>query len=187
MIINVGTENKSKLRAVQAAFKHYFTDFEVRAVPVESVVSAQPQGLDEITRGAKHRAKAAFTDCDLSVGIESGIFKFPRTHSGFMDTSCCAIYDGDKVYLGASPLFEHPVHVIEKLLKDNTEIATVFKEMGYGGDTLRHDEGAIGFLTKGKITREKITEIGLLMALAQIINKECYFPQAQPAEKDTSL
>ena len=178
MIIHVGSANEAKLRAVRAAFSHYFTDITIKGIAVQSIVACQPQGIKEIMKGAKHRATAAFSGADYSVGIESGIFPFPGTHSGFMDMTCCAIYDGRRHYLGTAPLFEHPTHVVDAVLKENKEISQVFHELGYGNERLRHEEGAIGFLTKGKATREKITELGILMALAQIVNRECYFPPA---------
>ena len=78
MQINVGSKNPVKIKAVRDAFGHYFKDFEVVSVNVDSGVHQQPKSLKDIVDGAKNRAIAAFKNCDYSVGLEAGIFPFPE-------------------------------------------------------------------------------------------------------------
>ena len=176
MIINLGSKNKAKLVAVKAAFSHYFKDFKINQIDVDSKVHSQPKSLKEIVQGAKNRAISAFNSekCDFAVGIESGIFEFPGTHSGYMDTSCTVIFDGKEFFIGSSPCVEFPKKVVDMVLKEDTEFAEAFKKLSWGNENLRHEKGAIGFLTKGVVTREKYTEYSVIMALVRIINKEVY-------------
>ncbi len=176
MIVSVGSENRAKLKAVENAFKHYFKGLEVKAAGIESGVGKQPISLEEIVRGAKIRAEKAFeAGGEFGVGIEAGVFPFPGSNSGYMDTACCAIYDGKEFYLGCSPLYEYPKKVVEKILKEGKEISDIFAEL-YGNTEKhdRHSQGAIGFLTKGVIPRNQLLESAVVCALTQVINRELY-------------
>jgi len=68
-----------------------------------------------IVSGAKNRALAAYKtgEYSLAFGIESGIFEVPHTKSGYMDTTCCAIYDGKEYHLGLSCCIEYPKAMID--------------------------------------------------------------------------
>ena len=81
MLIKVGTGNKVKVQAVRDVLKEYPSvispDFWTRLARVQSGVEEQPLSLEETSQGAYNRAKAAFVDCDLSVGIESGLMDIP--------------------------------------------------------------------------------------------------------------
>jgi len=176
MIINVGTNNRSKIKAVNLAFSHYYKDFKINSVKVNSDVDSQPKSLKEITKGAKTRAINAFNSgkCDLAIGIESGIFEFPETHSGYMDTSCTVIFDGKDFFIGSSPCFEYPKKVIDKIFKEKKEVTVAFHELGWSEKNLGSEQGAVGLLTKGIIPREKYTEFSIIMALMRMLNKELY-------------
>lgn len=175
MIVNVGSQNKAKIRAVKSALSRYFNDLKINGITVDSGVHHQPKTINEIVKGAKNRAVSAFTSkCDLSIGIESGIFEFPESNSGYMDTSCTVIFDGKDVFVGSSPCFEYPKKVIDKILNENKEVAEIFRELKWGDEDLRSSKGAVGFLTKGIITREKYTEASIIMALVKLLNKELY-------------
>ena len=115
MKIIVGTTNPIKVAAVKEIVSEYdfLTNVEVVGIPVSSEVSNQPLSLEETIRGAKKRAQAAFQDCDLAVGLESGIFAVPYTKSGYMDTTACAIYDGKEFHLGLYCCFEYPPEVVK--------------------------------------------------------------------------
>lgn len=176
MIVAVGSANKGKLEAVRAAFGYYFKGAEVKGMAVDSGVSGQPTSLEEIVNGAKNRARNAFESvkCDFAVGIEAGIFPFPETASGYMDTGCCVIYDGQEFYIGCSPLFEYPKKAVEKVLNEGKEIAEVFKELYSETDHHKGGQGAVGFLSKGAMPRTKFVEAAVTMALLRIVNKEAY-------------
>jgi len=176
MIINLGSTNLAKQEAVKLAFSHYFNDTKINPIKADSQVHHQPKSLNEIVKGAKNRAIQAFksSKCDLGIGIESGIFPFPEVDSGYMDTSCTVIFDGNDFFIGSSPCFEYPKKVINSIINENKEVAEIFKELKLGDEDLRHKKGAVGLLTKGVITRETYTESSVVMALIKYLNKELY-------------
>ena len=176
MLVIVGSRNPAKVRAVESAFAHFFRALKVKGIETQSGVKAQPLTLEETVRGAVNRAKAAWAKesgkCDYSVGIEAGLFKVPQTKTGYMDAAAVAIFDGKLVHLGLTPAFEYPKKVVEKILHEGKEVSDVFLEEWK--EDLRDELGGVGRLTKGKVPRHLLHEMGLFMALAPIVNKKYY-------------
>ncbi len=176
MLVIVGSKNPAKLRAVESAFKRYFKAVEVQGADVESGVGRQPLSLRETVQGAVNRAKNAWKKargkCAYAVGMEAGLVAVKEAKTGYMDVCVAAIFDGKQVFLGFTPAFEYPKVVVEKILRNGKEVSEVFLEQ-WGEDT-RDELGAIGRLTKGAVPRYKLHETGLLMALAQVVNKKYY-------------
>jgi inosine/xanthosine triphosphatase len=106
---------------------------DLHSCDVDSGVAAQPIGLEMIVSGAKNRAFSAYNSgkYDLAFGIESGIFSVPYTKSGYMDTSCCVIYDGGNYHIGFSSCFEYPKKMIESIMNDGKEICDIAIDMGF--------------------------------------------------------
>ena len=177
MKINVGSKNEQKVEAVREALQEYkdFENTEVFSLDVDSKVSNQPKTLEEIITGAMNRARNSFTNCDYSIGLESGIFPVPHTKSGYMDICMCAIYDGERYYLGSSPAFEHPKGVIDLVFSKNYEIDEAAKEFGITDNPrVGRSEGVIGILTKGILNRKGFSKQAVIMALIHLINKSYY-------------
>lgn len=171
--INVGSGNPVKLKAARDAFNNYFNNFEVVSVKVDSGVHEQPKTLRETVDGAKNRAVAAFKDCDFSVGLEAGIFPFPEVKTGYVDISIAVIYDGKEFFIGTSPCFEYPCDVIKEVLKGRKDVGMIFDEL-YGTIDQKQKGGAVGFLTKDIVSRDKFIELSIIMALCRIVSKEHY-------------
>lgn len=177
MIINIGTKNPSKISAVKEAFKLYpkYRITRFNPVAVESIVSTQPITLNETIKGARHRAKAAFIKCDMSVGIESGLMKVPYSNTGYMDYTVTVIYDGKNYFMGLSPAFEYPKVVVIDILKKKIDSSTSF----YKNKLTKHkyigfSSGIIGALTKGRMIRSEYTRYSIIMAMIQVENKHLY-------------
>ncbi len=173
MKINVGSENPVKVQAVKNAFKKYFKEVKIKGKKTESEVREQPLNLNEIIKGAKNRAKKSFFDCSYSVGIESGLMKFP-SESGYMEITIAVIFNGKKFFLGASPLFEYPKKAVRLLIKGTHDVNTAFAELFGKQKDLGRKKGAIGELTKGKLNRTQFTELAVLMALTKIASKKLF-------------
>jgi len=173
MKIKVGSENPVKITAVRNAFEKYFNEVEAKGTKTDSGVREQPLKLKEIIEGAENRAKKSFNACDFSVGIESGIMKFP-SESGYMEITIAAIFDGKKVFLGTSPLFEYPKKAVELLLKGKDDINTAFAKLFGKEKDMGRKKGAVGELTKGKLDRAEFTELAVIMALMKIVSKEFF-------------
>lgn len=179
MKIAVGTANKGKIEAVARACREYpmLAKAELANFDVSSGVSNQPIGLEEITIGAKNRAKAASekSGADLGIGLESGIFKVPHTKSEYMDTTVCAIYDGKTWHLGMSSCFEYPKKMVEGILKDKKEVSDIALEMGFAKErSFREGQGMIGVLTKSRITRIDYSYQAVQTALIHLENPKHY-------------
>jgi len=177
MKINVGSKNITKVQAVEEALLDFpeFLPVKVNSVEVDSGVHKQPKNIEQTVQGAINRAKNAFKDCDLSVGLESGLMEVPNTKSGYMDITMCAIYDGKKTHLGGSSIFEYPKSMIDLVFSKDYEIDEAAKEIGFSHDTnIGEREGMIGVLTKGKLNRKNYSKQAVITALIHLLNPEHY-------------
>jgi len=173
MKVNVGTHNPLKVRATRNVMEKIYTNVDVEGIEVDSGVGDQPIGLDETIQGAVNRARNAFLDADLSVGIESGLLAAPHSITGYLDLQWCAIYDGERITLGVSAGFEYPPVVVEEVLKGQ-EVGEVMDEVT-GVEKLGQKTGAVSILTKGLLDRTENTEQCVLMAMIPRMNKGVYF------------
>lgn len=176
MKITIGTKNKIKENALREIVADY--DFlktaAVELIDTDSGVADQPKSLEETVIGAKNRAKKAFQNCDLSVGIEDGLMAVPESLTGFMNVCVCAFYDGQKYCLGISAAFEYPPKAIE-LVKRGMDINQAFYKLGLTGNlSIGSAEGAVGILTHGRWQRKDTIKQAIISALIQIEGKELY-------------
>ena len=170
-IIAVGSNNPVKLDAVRQAFSASgrFGTIEVTSRGVTSGVREQPISLDETLRGAIARARNAFADCALSVGIEDGLFAVPYTRSGYMNVCACVIFDGTGEHLGLASAFEYPVEVTRFVIEEGLDVTQAFVKAGLSNNVhLGAAEGAIGVLTNGRLTRRDYARQAVDMALLQV-------------------
>ena len=173
--VAVGSKNPVKVRAVERAFSHFYDAVVVEGVAAPSGVSRQPFG-DDVIRGAMNRAQFALravAAADLGVGIEAGLLPAKGTLTGYIDVQWCAIADRHgRMTVGCGPGFEHPPPVVRKAL-DGVEVGKAMETLT-GIRNIGENIGAVGFLTKGVLTREAITEHCVLMALIPRINADLY-------------
>ena len=181
MRIIVASKNPVKIDAVKEVIKNY--DFLSKAtvdhVDINNVVSDQPKTLEETVSGALKRSKEAFETFpvyyDYSFGIESGFMKVPGTLTGEMDISVCSVYNGRKHSLGISCAFEVPPMINKLIHEEKINMSQACLDAGLtNSEYLGYDEGIIGILTKGRITRKDYTKQAIQMALIQIENPELY-------------
>jgi inosine/xanthosine triphosphatase len=174
MIVTVGSQNPVKIQATLNVLKKVYKDLEVHSAEVDSGVPDQPIGLDQTIEGAVNRAKKSYSqNCDLSVGIESGLLETPHTITGYVDLQWCAIFDGKKVTLGVSAGFEYPPRVVEEVLK-GIEVGNIMDELT-GIDHLGKKMGAVSYLSHGMLDRVGNTEQCVLMAMIPRMNSEIYY------------
>ncbi len=177
MKIKVGSKNEIKISAVRETLNVYpdFKDAVVDGINVQSAVSEQPKSMEETVRGALHRAKIIFQNCDYSFGIESGLMKVPNTKTGYMDFTVCAIYDGAKFHLGLSPALECPPVIMKYVLEDNMDLDQALHKSGLTSNPdIGSADGMIGLLTKGRMTRKDYTKHAIMMAMIHLENKDYY-------------
>lgn len=173
MIIHVGSKNEVKVGAVRDLLPEYpfAASADVRGFDVPSGVAEQPKSFEETIRGAMNRASACFAGATVSVGIESGFVPVPFTKTGFMDVTACAVFDGREHHLGLSSLFECPKDVTEMITEGGVTMSEAFHRCGYTSNPmLGSAEGAIGILTRGRVTRKDYTMQALRMAFIHLEN-----------------
>ena len=180
-IITVGSKNKLKIAAVKSAVKHYpslFSNAVIQGVEVNPPEFGHPKNIEETVSGAIQRAKTAYQNCTYSVGLEGGLLKVPHTHSGYLETGACAIYDGKNIYIGLAPAFEWPLSVTQLIMAGEADASLAFKKLGLTThNKLGNVEGGIiGLLTNQRMTRESFTEYSITMALIQMEKRELYSP-----------
>lgn len=176
MIVKVGSKNATKVTAVQNILSAHplFPDLVIEPVEVKVEEFGHPKNLTETIDGAKKRARTAFLNCSYSVGLESGLIKSSAAKSGFFETTACAIYDGKQYHLGLAPSFEWPKEMIELILA-GYDGSQAFKKIGLTQhDKIGTAEGGIHVLTHGKISRTKLNELALIMALVHLENPDIY-------------
>ena len=177
MKINIASTNEVKVNALKEIISEYnfLKNSEITSLGIDSGVHKQPKSIEETLTGAMNRAKNAFQDCDYSVGLESGLMKVPYTKSGFMDFCACAIYDGKNHHLGLSFAFEFPRMVTDLIIQEGLDANEAFLKAGLTKNPkLGSAEGAIGFLTKGRVTRKEYTKQAIRTALIQLENPNLY-------------
>jgi len=177
MKINVGSQNRVKIQGVIDAFKKYkksLPNVEIEGVDVNIKEFGHPQNIQETMKGALDRAREAFVNCDLSIGLESGFVEVPGSRTGYLEIGVAVLYDGKDIYTGLSSAFEWPEKVTQYIIQGKGDGSQAFKEMGYtnlkklGAET----GGVSGQLTKGRITREETIVQSIVMALVAFENPE---------------
>ena len=178
MIIRVGSMNKVKIEAVAEVIRWYdfVCEAEVYGVNVSSMVADQPKSLDETIRGAKNRARSAFSGSDYSVGLESGLIEFyieDATH--YMDHTVCAIYNGERYSFGFSPAFEVPPNLVKIISEEGLNLEQAcYKTKLTNNPSLGKAEGLVGILTQGIMDRKAYTKPAIIMALVGFQNRSLY-------------
>ena len=146
----VGSLNQVKISAVQEAFHCYkqFSGAEILGGEVPSEVAEQPLSLEETIKGAKNRAHNTFFFCNYSVGLESGIFRLPKS-SLYAELTACALYDGKNISLGFSPAFLCPPEITRLILKEKLDLSEAAFSAGYTKNKkIGSAEGLVGVLTQ---------------------------------------
>ncbi len=176
MIINIGSQNPTKIAGVKNLITGHplFKGAIVSGVDIQIEEFGHPKSLDETVQGAMDRAFSALQDGDYSFGIESGLMVVPRTKSGYMETTVCAIYDGENYHLGIGPAFEWPKKMVDLILSGQ-DGSQAFKQIGLTTDEkVGTQNGGIHVLTNGKINRTRLNELAVMMALIHLENRKHY-------------
>ncbi len=177
LVVAVGSENPVKVSAVKHVMYRLIGSVSVIPVKVDPGIPKQPLGVEQTLEGAINRAKKAIsqTDASLGVGIEAGLISVPFTRTGYMDLQYCAIVDREgELTIGCGPGFEYPPQVIAHVLEEKLEVGEVMSKIA-GIENLGRKQGAIGYLTHDIMSRKRLTEISVLMAMIPRINRQLYF------------
>ena len=166
--LSVGTANAGKLQAVRRALALYplLARLEVLPQKVESGVSDQPSTLEETTRGASNRARAAAArgGTELGIGMESGLFDVGDDKT--FDVCACVIYDGTALHVGYSCTWELPPKIRRLVKESGMNLTDAFNEAGICDDPDIGDKGGVlAVVTGGRVTRPDYTVQAIQMAI----------------------
>ncbi len=189
-LVRVGSENAAKLEAVRSAFAEYASELRIEGVSVASGVAEQPVGFDEIVRGARNRAAAAYRTgpCSLAVGIEDGLIELPGVVDAPLNVGAAVVTDGQRDSVGLSSAFAYPPGCRDRALAEREPIGDLFDAQwdayaaGGAGDGAPSGRGIgnIGKLSLGVLTRSEYGRHAVLCALLQFLHPKLY--TGQPAE-----
>jgi len=165
MIIAIGTTNRAKVAAVAAVF----TKEQVVPVEVDSGVAAQPFSDEETRMGAIHRAKEACAKikADIGIGLEGGVVEIDGT-LWVCNWGALAASDGT-VITASGARFPLPPEVASSVLSGK-ELGEAMDEYT-GKHDIRQNEGAIGIVTNGRISRASMYEHIVQLLVGQY---ECF-------------
>lgn len=172
----VGSTNPAKVSAARAVLERAFPGVQVVAVQVPSGVRPQPIGARETEAGARERSRravAAAPGADLGIGLEGGIDREGNL------LNCCAVTTaGGSVHLAWGVRFPLPPAVVRRVLAGE-ELSAVMDELT-GVQESRSLLGAVGILTNGLVTRDRMWEQPIACALAPLLHPGLYGPAGQP-------
>jgi inosine/xanthosine triphosphatase len=170
MKIGVGSQNPVKVAAVQQAMKKILERQKQSLVPeitgyeVESLVSAQPRTESETRTGACNRAQNVLqldSALDMAVGMEGGVC--PDGDDLFSTVWVCVTdRSGRKTEVNGAR-FRLPKAVAEPI-QNGEEMGKVMDRLT-GKTNIKHQEGMIGTLTGGALTRQEEYENLVTLAL----------------------
>lgn len=172
--VAIGSDNPVKVEAARRAATRLFGQAEVRGFAVASGVAIQPFEA-ETWEGAEERARAALAawpECDFGVGIEAGLFDIEAIGET-MDVQACVVVDhAGRATRGQGPGFGYPAHVVEQL-RLGRSVGDIVAEMSGIAD-IGKKAGAVGWLSRGHMTRTALTEPAVLMAFLPRLRPELY-------------
>jgi inosine/xanthosine triphosphatase len=190
--VRVGTENPAKCDAVRKALMSLqprtrvgsrpVAEIQIVPTAVSSGVSEQPIGFSEIVAGARQRARAALgIGGVLAVGIEDGLVSLPEAGAeGFYNVGCAWVTDGEREGSGFSSGFAYPGECLGPATRDQLPIGELFDAMwrsrrdAEAAEASGRNEGNIGRLTGGRLTRSEYGSHGVLCALVRFLHRDLY-------------
>jgi inosine/xanthosine triphosphatase len=158
MIIAVGSTNPTKLEAVRMAVEEVHTklgligELTFHAHEVPSGVSAQPLSDGETRLGARNRARLALEaqpDAELAFGLEGGVMDIDDEM--FSTVWICVLDREGREFAANGARFALPL-VLAKAIRAGGEMGPAMDEIT-GRQGIKHQEGMIGVVTGGVITR----------------------------------
>ena len=173
MYIILGSTSPVKVNATKQAFQTYFDDVEVTALPLPSGVKAFPTSDEETLRGAMNRAEKARElepRADFAVGIEGGLV---RLESHVFVHQIAVVIKDDIKGIGISQGYIAPDRLIDQLDMESDDSRRIID--GYfGRNEILSDEGVIGVITNGVLTRTDASRDAVICAMTRFINPEYY-------------
>lgn len=173
MKIVVASQNPVKVNAVlKSAQACWDEEIEMESVSVPSGVSDQPMDEDETLDGAINRAKNAWAQmpgADFYVGIEGGVAVHRNRLFAFAWIVVC---NADFESHARTATFELPPEIRE-LIMEGMELGDADDRV-FEKSNSKQQNGAVGLLTRDRVTRESLYEPAVTLAFIPFLNKSHY-------------
>ena len=175
-LIAVGSLNRPKLEATRLALLPLWPEARIVPVDAPSGVDDQPWGAEAAIRGALNRARAAreALNADLGVGLEGSVEEGPAGIVLLTGWSAIVTADG-RWGIGGGARTPLPPE-LAAMLRAGMELGPAI-DAWLGREGVRHQEGTVGVLTHGRLTRAQSFANTLIHALAPILHPEWYSPE----------
>lgn len=165
--IIAATSNQAKVDAIKTAFDTVFGQgvCRIEGVNVDSSVPNQPIGSKETRTGARYRAMAARQvrpEADFWVGIEAGIEE-NMTFAWIVVENASQRGEARSASLVLPPSILECIHQGQELGEEMIHLT--------GLDDISQQGGAIGYFTKGKLTRGSVYQQAIILALVPFQNE----------------
>ncbi len=171
--VSLGSSNPVKRDATASAFARVFGGAKVMGHDVASGVPDQPRG-DETWTGALARARAARAldpEASFAVGIEAGLID---QAGRVFDVHIAAVLDrGGRVTWGHGPGFQLPEAALHEVEKHGRTVGDAIGDLA-GDPDIGRGEGAVGFLSRGRVDRLDLAREAVLAALVPRIRPDLY-------------
>lgn len=161
----IGSANEAKIRATKSVVLQYFPEARFSSVDIGSGVSNQPYGDEETRLGAINRAfkASSLNDSAIGIGLEGGV-RLLDEKLYICNWGALVLSDGTR-FTAAGAQIPLPEYIAEEV-KKGKELGPVIEKY-YGGEGLRHKEGAMGLLTNGAVTRDELFSHILYLLIGQ--------------------
>jgi inosine/xanthosine triphosphatase len=172
--IIVASSNPVKIAAVQGGFDRVFGAgthlAEGRKTP--SGVPVQPITDAQTLTGARNRANSAretHPDADFWAGVEGGVEDGP---DGMLVFAWIVVLGRETAGEARTGAFTLPPEVT-RLVRGEMELGPA-DDLVFGRENSKQQDGAVGILTGGLITRADYYEEAVVLALIPFMNRELY-------------
>ncbi len=171
----VGSKNPVKIAAAKDAFAQVFPDeaFVVEGFGADSGVPDQPMGDEQTLKGAINRsmhAKEMHPDADYFVGMEGGCTDIDGE---FRASAWIVVQDRKgKVGKGNTGVFILP-EAVTTLIRGGMELGDADNQV-FSRENSKHNDGAVGLLTNGLVTRTPYYSRATIFALIPFMQPKYY-------------
>lgn len=169
----VGSGNPVKINCVAEAVKAFWPEARAVGVSADSGVAAQPESDHEMFAGALNRARqalAAVPEAQFGVGLEGGTLD---AEDGMWAYAWIAVVDrAGRVGKGQSGRFLLP-EAIAQMVRVGIELGEA-DDRFFGRENSKQQDGAIGILSDGVVTRLDLYKQAVVFALLPFVHPEFY-------------
>jgi len=172
--IAVASKNPVKAEAVLNGFQRLFPNekMTIHTVDVSSGVADQPMSDQVCLQGAKtraHNAKLSVPDMDYWVGVEGGCDYLGDELVAF---AWIVIEGEDRMGSARTAAFILPKQV-QELVESGLELGDADDRV-FGRKNSKQKSGAVGLLTEDVVTRTRLYEQAVILALVSFKNPALY-------------